>query len=410
MATTVHKSLLALSIQGASADPGPIFEALAGDRDHQVRLQCVAQPSTALARIAGGGVDLVLLDLSVSRERGMEDLLLLLREVPHVPVVVVCGTDNEELALRAMRAGASGYLMKEQLGAGLGAILHSTVGLASGARPPTEHKIPDPRPNGGIIALLGTKGGVGTTTLALNLASSLARRSTVILVEMHPTPGSLAPCLRPRGLTRNLSHMLHSESATNGTAAGTMEAEECLWVCRIVPGLRILFGPQIGDECAEIEPRQAGIVIRSLARLADYVVVDLPASLSAANRAVMELSSAMALVIERDPVCARLAERMVRVIEKWNAVPQPVGVIVVNRESVGCPMPMTEFDTLGFEVLGVVPPSADSCLSAHYRGAPVFVIHPESLMAGSIDELREKLAPAQLAVPSRRLSSDRLRA
>lgn len=402
----MDESLLVLLIQGASGDPGPIREALARDDDRPVRLQCVARLSTALARIAGGGVDVILLDMSESQPRGMDSLLQLLREVPQGPTFVVCGADNDGLAMQAMRAGATGCLRKEQIDAGLSSVLHSAVESARNALPPPALKMPGQRINGAIITLLGAKGGVGTTTIALNIASTLAQRSTAVLVEMCPTFGSLGPYLQPVGLKRNLSHVLNSDPSVSGT----VEAAGSLWACRNVPGLRVLFGPQTAAECGEIEPGSAEAIIRSLARLADYVVVDLPASLSKANRAVIEISGSMALVVERDPVCVRSAGLMARTIESWNAVPQPIGAIIVNRDSVGCPMPLAEIDTLlGCQLLGVIPPAADSCLRAHYKGAPVVTNDPESLMAASINDLREILAPTRSAAPLRGSTSERLR-
>jgi pilus assembly protein CpaE len=405
----VNKSIFALLIQEGSADAGPIREALAQDKDRQVRLQCVERSSTALARIAGGGVDLLLFDVSAGKaqDTGMDSLLQLLRKAPQVPTVVVCGADNEGLALKAMRAGATDYVIREQLGAGLCRVLYSAIELARNSLPPTAPKMPGPVTNGGIIAFLGAKGGVGTTTVALNIAAALARRSRVILVEMRPTFGTLTPYLRPHSPTRNLSHLLNPDScATGPTTAGAS-----LWVYKNIPGLSVLFGPQTAVECAEIEPEQANAITQSLGRMADYVVVDLPASLSEANRAVSEHCSSMALVVERDPVCVHSARLMVRAIESWNLAAQPIGAVIVNRASVVCPMPLPEINTLlGWQVLGVITPGADLCLSAQNACTPLVELHPESLVASSLNALSEILAPARSEVPLRSLSSARLRA
>jgi pilus assembly protein CpaE len=292
---------------------------------------------------------------------GVDSLLQLLREAAPVPIVVVCDADNEELALKAMQAGAVDYVMKEQLAAGLCRVLHSAVGLAHTVLPPTAPKRPEPVTNGTIIALLGAKGGVGTTTVALNIATTLALRSRVILVEMRPTLGTLTHYLRPYNLIQNLSHLLNPDScATSPTAV-----EASLWVYKNVPGLSVLFGPQTAVECAEIKPGQAKAITQSLSGMADYVIVDLPASLSEANRAVIEHSSSMTIVVERDPVCVQAARLMVRAIESWNVAAQPIGAVIVNRASAVCPMPLPEINTLlGWKVLGVISPDADLCIRA----------------------------------------------
>jgi MinD-like ATPase involved in chromosome partitioning or flagellar assembly len=245
---------------------------------------------------------------------------------------------------------------------------------------------------------MGAKGGVGTTTVALNVASALASRSKVILVEMRPTLGTLALHLQPPGLTRGLSHLLDPES---GVDAST-KVGSALWVYPKLPRLRILFGPQTAEECTEINTEQATAIIESLAWLADYVIVDLPASLSSANRAVIENSNSIALVVERDPVCANAARLMARAIESWSGAPQPIGAVIVNRSSANSPMPMSEINVLiDCQVLGMLPPNADLCLKSQSARAPLVTIDSESLLASSLNALAEVLAPAHPNVPPR---------
>jgi pilus assembly protein CpaE len=401
----VSIDILVLLIQADSADGGRIQAEIARDKNHPVRLQCVEQLATAFARIAGGGVDLILFDVSArTQESAIASLRRLLREAPGIPTMLVCGADNEGLALNAMRAGATDCVMKEEVGAGFSRALHSAVELARQAHRATVPEIGDRRANGQIIAVLGAKGGVGATTIALNIAGSLARRSTVILVEMHPAFGTLALYLRPHSLARNLSHLVNPDPGANGSTG----ASPPLWPCGTVPGLRVLFGPQTAAECREIDFEAAKAIAQSLAQAADFVVMDLPSSLSKANRAVLEQSSSTVLVAERDPICVQAAARMARAIESWYTGHAPSAVIV-NRTSYACPMPLPEIHALlGCQVLGVIPPGADLCLTAQKACAPVVMLDPESFLAGSLNALAEILAPRAEASP-KTLSRTRFR-
>jgi hypothetical protein len=116
----------------------------------------------------------------------------------------------------------------------------------------------------------------------------------------------------------------------------------------------------------------------------------------------------MTLVVEGDPVCVRLAGSVATAIESWNATQHPVGAVIVNRASVGCPMPLAEIESL-FQghLRGVIPPAADLCLRAQTTGAPLVALHPESLIAASLNDLSEVLAPARRAVPARVSGNDR---
>jgi Flp pilus assembly CpaE family ATPase len=338
-----------------------------------------------LDRLAKGGVDAVLLDLGLPDSKGLKTFTTASTQAEGVPIVVLSGGETG-LALEMVQQGAQDYIVKTECNR---EILIKTLLYAIGR---SAHKAAK---EGSVIALLGAKGGVGTTTIALSLASILARESRVVLVEMRPTLGSLASHLQAHNPARNLSHCLNPDSLSPGSG----EARAALWAYKNVPGLSILFGPQTAGECTAIDPGRAKLLLQSLAALTDYVIVDLPPSLSEANRAVIESSSSMALVVERDPVCAGLAGKMARTIESWNATSFPVGAVIVNRASVACPVPLLEIETLlNCRVLGVVPPAPDLCLRAQNAGVPVAVLDPESLISGSLNDLAEILAPARLGL------------
>jgi signal transduction histidine kinase/DNA-binding response OmpR family regulator len=68
--------------------------------------------SSALERLAEGRFDAVLLDLSLPDARGLETISRLRRQAAAVPMVVLTGLDDEEVAMRAVEEGAQDYLIK----------------------------------------------------------------------------------------------------------------------------------------------------------------------------------------------------------------------------------------------------------------------------------------------------------
>ena len=79
------------------------------------RLETAVRLSQALNRLLDGGIDAVLLDLSLPDARGLEAVTTLAREVPHIPIVVLTGLDDESIGLRAVEIGAQDYLVKGQV-------------------------------------------------------------------------------------------------------------------------------------------------------------------------------------------------------------------------------------------------------------------------------------------------------
>ena len=67
----------------------------------------------ALALLAGTDVDVLLLDLRMPRRDGIATLEALAERGSRVPVLVLTTFDDDELVLRALRAGARGYLLKD---------------------------------------------------------------------------------------------------------------------------------------------------------------------------------------------------------------------------------------------------------------------------------------------------------
>lgn len=66
-----------------------------------------------LETIAGGGHDILLLDLSMPSPNGVELIKRIRDEAPRLPILVLTVHDEIEMASRVIRAGAAGYLTKD---------------------------------------------------------------------------------------------------------------------------------------------------------------------------------------------------------------------------------------------------------------------------------------------------------
>ncbi len=99
--------LLEDALAEAALDP-----ALEGPALH---LEQVDRLSDALDRVRQGGIDIVLLDLSLPDSHGFDTFVRVERAAPGVPIVVLSGLDDEAMAVRAVREGAQDYLVKGQV-------------------------------------------------------------------------------------------------------------------------------------------------------------------------------------------------------------------------------------------------------------------------------------------------------
>lgn len=99
-------------------NPGDVFlikELLYEVNTTRVNLENVEQLSEAFQLLANQSFDVMLLDLSLPDSQGLETFVKANRQAKTIPIIVLTGTDDENLALRAMQEGAQDYLVKGQV-------------------------------------------------------------------------------------------------------------------------------------------------------------------------------------------------------------------------------------------------------------------------------------------------------
>jgi Flp pilus assembly CpaE family ATPase len=336
---------------------------LANAKDGGYEVETVERMSVALERLSRGGIDLVLLDLNLPDSRGLETFLTLHGRAPQFPIVVLTGEDNESLGTAAVEKGAQDYLVKNQVD---GAKLARVLRFALVRQRAQGGAVNEPK-NGKaarVIGVLGAKGGVGTTTVALNVALALAKQQkAVILAEFRPSFGTLAYRLRQQP-AKSLRTLLDHFPERNG------EHDLQAILCKGPAESRILFGPQAEDVFKEIDPGQGEAVVKGLAAMAEFVILDLPNQPSAATQTAVRLCHCVAVVTDREVgsvVCAKVALNQ---LQSWGVGGNLVGTVIVSRMENLSPMKPMEIRTrLGCEIVGVIPPGTSACFEALEAGA-----------------------------------------
>jgi diguanylate cyclase (GGDEF)-like protein len=94
----------------------------------RVELHAVPTLSAALGRLALGGIDSLLLDLSLPNCHPLDALTKLRAHSPDLPVIVLGTVGDEEVITRALHAGAHDYLLRAELsGALVKRVLRATL-------------------------------------------------------------------------------------------------------------------------------------------------------------------------------------------------------------------------------------------------------------------------------------------
>ena len=109
------KPIKVLLVEDNPGDTRLIREMLAEAGTGRFDLECADRLSTGLKHIDQGDTDVVLLDLGLPDSQGIYTLLRTHKHTPSVPIIVLTGIDDGELAIKAIQLGAQDYLVKGQV-------------------------------------------------------------------------------------------------------------------------------------------------------------------------------------------------------------------------------------------------------------------------------------------------------
>ncbi|MBV8270474.1 MAG: response regulator, partial [Planctomycetaceae bacterium] len=104
------KMITILLIEDNPGDVRLIREYLAEGTSASLALEHAARLATGLERLAAGGIDVVLLDLSLPDSQGFDTFHQAYARSPHVPIIVLTALDDEAVAVETLNAGGQDYL------------------------------------------------------------------------------------------------------------------------------------------------------------------------------------------------------------------------------------------------------------------------------------------------------------
>jgi septum formation inhibitor-activating ATPase MinD len=146
----------------------------------------------------------------------------------------------------------------------------------------------------------------------------------------------------------------------------------------------------------EIEPDRAEAVIKRLADMADYTIIDLPYHSSRAGQTAIQHCDLVALVVAPDLTCVLSGKVTLELLRSWGVSAGLVGAIIVRREIAARAMKLPEISSqLGCDIIGVMPPAGEVCIVAQERGVPLVFYQPDNIAAVSLSEIATRLVAGE---------------
>ena len=109
------KALQVLLVEDNAGDARLLREMFSKEKPGSFELTHLLRMSEAVGHLEKGGVDVVLLDMGLPDGHGLDTVRRAHAVAPGVPVIILTGLDDEELAAAAMKEGAQDYLIKGQI-------------------------------------------------------------------------------------------------------------------------------------------------------------------------------------------------------------------------------------------------------------------------------------------------------
>ena len=349
-------------------------------------ISAASSGAQALSKAVGEKPDLIILDVMMPDMDGYEvcKRLRANSNTAGIPIIMFTAKSLVDDKVAGFEAGADDYLTKPTHPAELASRVRAVLARSAAQRRQTA--TPASSDTSMLIGFLGAKGGVGTTSLAMNVASVLNSKDPTILADIRMGQGSLGLMLgfgRSTGMANLLNRPI------NEINARSVENE----LVQHNSGLKMLL--------SSISPRErqlsvnsdaASLILKHLRGLAKYVVLDMGVGLSKHNVRLIKELDQIVLVVEPSQIAMPMAREILRATEQIGIPRQRSNVVVINRATGQPPVSWQEAEqTLNHEMLGVINGVPDLAAQAATAGVPMVTYQPNTAFATQIAKLSEEI-------------------
>lgn len=298
---------------------------------------------------------------------------------PKVKVIVTSTVDEYSFFRWLTDIGVHYYLLKPINGDALEAALQETSAFAKTEKAEEKSK---------LVCVMGTRGGVGASTVALNLAAAMAlqRKTATALLDLEPQWGTLSLMLdlEPgRGLRE---------------ALGKPDRIDALFMERVMlkytEHLSVLSSEEPLDETVTFHPEAAGALLQETRKKYPFIYADLHREITPFTQMFLKESDSVIIVTELNLISLRDAMRLHDYLRDKLEVNKVL--FVANRQGLlpKQEMPVTDFEkSLGAKFTAVIPYDAPVYSGIASGELPVEK-KPPTAFAKHIFDLHALLHPA----------------
>jgi CheY-like chemotaxis protein/MinD-like ATPase involved in chromosome partitioning or flagellar assembly len=346
----------------------------------------------ALSKALSDHPDLIILDVMMPDMNGYEVCRRLRAnaDTKSIPIIMFTAKTLIDDKVAGFEAGADDYLTKPTHPSELASRVKAILARSATQRRPEPSK-------GMVIGVVGAKGGVGTTTIALNLAGAaiLVAKENAIVADFRPGVGSLGMML---GAGR-------STGMANVISKPVAEIRPQLIESELVvhqSGLRALVSsPRPKEAFMGYSPDAAIAVVTGLRALGRPVVLDLGAGLNPINARLMRELDRLVVVVDPTGITLMMARELLRELDSAGVGAGKVNLVVVNRVNSNLQTPWQEVEQmLGLEIRAIISAAPELAFQANDAGTPMILLQPNAIVSSQVVKLAEVVTTRVKEIPT----------
>lgn len=324
--------------------------------------------------------DIALVSLDADPDKGLELIGRVSHELPACNTLVVSSSQEGSLILKAMRNGAKEFLSfplsLEDFLAALDRIQLATGG-SSGDSPNKASQ---------VVTVSGVSGGVGCTSLAINLACVLAQdqQNNVAIIDLDLSLGDadvwldIIPDYTIQDVAENIGRLDYA------LLKRSLTKHDC--------GAFLLPRPVHMDLSPSFSPDELRRVIALLRATFTHLVIDISKSYTPLDIAAMEASDSILLTTQLDLPCLRNVVRLLQFYDQHDALADKVKVVVNRLGLQDTQISLNKaLETIGRDVFWQVPNDYATMVESRNNGVPLLTYAPKAKLTREIERLANAL-------------------
>jgi len=352
--------------------------------------------------------DVVLMDINMPDMDGIAATEKLSSQVPTASVVMMSVQGEADYLRRSMLAGAREFLVKpfssDELTASIRqvytreqdklsrmVIAPAAAGTPTGGMGGGEDGV-----EGSVVAIFSPKGGVGRTTVAVNLAVAAATElgKSVVLVDGSFQFGDVGVLLNLNPKNKSIADLVPELEAGEPESLDT-------FIINHSAGIRVLLAPPSPEMAELITPSGVRRVLDALRRGHDLVIVDCTSWFNETTLAILDAADVVLTMLSLEITSIKNMRLFLEVAEQLGYDQNKVK-LVLNRADSSLGIRVSDVESsIGRKVDHTIVSDGRSVVYALNRGVPFFLSNREAQVSQDILRLAQSIAGERVAAAPR---------